>query len=185
MSAPDLLPCPFCGDDKVASFARTCDRHTPYNPADRTYPVVRCSCGVEVPGANWSEPETAIATWNKRAPTAPQGAEPRELTDQQIIALACAVADELDATRVSEMFEGKWLARTTFEDSALVRFARMILAAAPQGAEIAREPTAAMIVEGTKELAHVIANDVTGKARHIWYAMHDAALTPTDAETKG
>ena len=49
--------------------ARTCDPRTPYNPDDFAYPRVWCKCGVEVAGANWGEKPTAIAAWNRRAPS--------------------------------------------------------------------------------------------------------------------
>jgi hypothetical protein len=53
------------------------------------------------------------------------------MTDEQILAVACRVADSLDATRVSEMTADGWKATTMFEDSALIRFARELLKAAP------------------------------------------------------
>jgi len=61
------LACPFCGGGDIRILPRTCDKNTPYNPADRAYPVVRCSCGAEVPGADWGRPETAVNAWNRRA----------------------------------------------------------------------------------------------------------------------
>jgi len=73
---PPLLPCPFCGSTKVQALARTCDRGTPYNPADRSYPVVRCVCGAEVAGKDWGEPDTAITAWNRRAALAAATAQP-------------------------------------------------------------------------------------------------------------
>lgn len=50
-------------------FPRNCDKDTPYNPADRAFPIVRCrSCGADAAGDDWKGPETAIAKWNRRAP---------------------------------------------------------------------------------------------------------------------
>jgi hypothetical protein len=64
----ELAPCPFCGGDKCVVYPRTCDRTTPYNPADRAFPVVRCrGCGAEAIGDDWGAPETAIVKWNRRA----------------------------------------------------------------------------------------------------------------------
>jgi len=64
----ELKPCPFCGNENPAILERTCDKHTPYNPNDRAYPVVRCrECGCEKPGLDWSGPETAVRNWNNRA----------------------------------------------------------------------------------------------------------------------
>lgn len=62
-----LLPCPFCGGEADVS-PRTCDRSTPYNPADRAFPIVRCACGAEIAGENWSGVDSAINAWNRRAP---------------------------------------------------------------------------------------------------------------------
>jgi hypothetical protein len=64
----ELKPCPFCGGDAMA-MPRTCDKSTPYDPADRAFPVVRCmTCFAEVQGKNWTGAATAIAAWNRRAP---------------------------------------------------------------------------------------------------------------------
>ena len=63
----ELKPCPFCGGTSPLVFPRTCNKDTPYNPADRAFPIVRCSgCYGEAAGSNWSEPATAIAAWNRR-----------------------------------------------------------------------------------------------------------------------
>ena len=63
-----LKPCPFCGGKIATVIRRTCDRTSPHNPADFAYPRVRCLCGAEVPGKDWSDPSTAIYAWNRRAP---------------------------------------------------------------------------------------------------------------------
>ena len=49
-------------------FEPTCRPETPYNPADRLYPIVRCmSCYAEVTGKNEDYfGKTAIAAWNRR-----------------------------------------------------------------------------------------------------------------------
>lgn len=63
-----LKPCPFCGSESVSAFARTCNRDTPYNAADRAFPSVRCQiCYAETPGENWGEKASAIKAWNQRA----------------------------------------------------------------------------------------------------------------------
>ena len=58
-------------------FPRTCDKNTPYNPADRAFPVARCGCGAEVAGKDWGKPETAAEKWNARALLAQQSQEPK------------------------------------------------------------------------------------------------------------
>lgn len=56
--------------------------------------------------------------------------EARRLTDDQIMNAAIKAADELDATRVSEMTAGGWKATTIFEgDAGLIRFGRLVEAA--------------------------------------------------------
>jgi hypothetical protein len=68
--AEKLKPCPFCGSDKITLFGPTCRPETPYNPADRLYPIVRCgSCLGEATGKNEDYlGSSAIAAWNRRAP---------------------------------------------------------------------------------------------------------------------
>lgn len=49
------------------------------------------------------------------------------LTDEQIMNAAITAADDLDATRVSEMVPGGWKATTIFEgDTGLLRFGRLL-----------------------------------------------------------
>jgi len=67
-----LKPCPFCGG-AASLHPRTCDKNTPYNPADRAFPVARCGqCGAEALGKDWGKPETAAEKWNTRALLAEQ-----------------------------------------------------------------------------------------------------------------
>ena len=79
-----LKPCPFCGG-AASLHPRTCDKNTPYNPADRAFPVARCGqCGAEALGKDWGKPETAAEKWNARALLAEQAkdaAEDAELLD--------------------------------------------------------------------------------------------------------
>jgi Lar family restriction alleviation protein len=64
----ELLPCPFCGGSSVIVHKPTCTKLTPYNPADRAFPTVRCGCGANVWGDDWDQSaKTAIAAWNRRA----------------------------------------------------------------------------------------------------------------------
>ena len=75
-----LKPCPFCGG-AASLHPRTCDKNTPYNPADRAFPIVRCGqCGAEAAGKDWGRPETAAEKWNARALLAEQArTEPTKL----------------------------------------------------------------------------------------------------------
>lgn len=83
-AAPSLLPCPFClRKDTVRVHPPTCDRSTPYNPADRAFPVVRChGCGASMDGEDWDQSgRTAVEAWNRRAQaTPPAVVEPTELS---------------------------------------------------------------------------------------------------------
>lgn len=64
----DLKPCPFCGSQTPLVLARTCNKDSPYDPADRAYPEVRCrDCNASAPGENWKGEDTAIKAWNTRA----------------------------------------------------------------------------------------------------------------------
>lgn len=50
-------------------FPPTCNKDTPYNAADRAYPIVRCMhCAAQANGNNWDQRgKSAIEFWNKRA----------------------------------------------------------------------------------------------------------------------
>ena len=76
----ELLGCPFCGGTEMRTSKPTCTDKTPYNPADRFYPVIRCRCGVEVSGKNddYSDDSiTARQAWNTRA-LSPSSAHPAQ-----------------------------------------------------------------------------------------------------------
>ena len=95
----ELKPCPFCGGTSPLVFPRTCNKDTPYNPADRAFPIVRCSgCYGEAAGSNWSEPATAIAAWNRR--TDPLAASHQRLKE----ALAGVVASWDQRSHEHEQF---------------------------------------------------------------------------------
>lgn len=68
-----LLPCPFCGSTEVMKFPPTCHEYSPYNPSDRAAPMVRCAdCFAEAYGRDFDKScKTAIAAWNRRAPSRP------------------------------------------------------------------------------------------------------------------
>ena len=73
----ELKPCPFCGGT-ASALKRNCEKDTPYNPADRAFPVVRCTaCFAEAAGADWTAPRTAIAAWNRRAQAVPAPTAPK------------------------------------------------------------------------------------------------------------
>lgn len=67
----ELEACPFCGAHNAMMLPPTCKPETPYNPADRLFPIVRCgSCCAEVSGANEDyRGGSAIAAWNRRTPS--------------------------------------------------------------------------------------------------------------------
>ncbi len=69
--SPKLEACAHCGGEGVV-MERTCNPQDPYNPADRAFPVVRCTvCFAQACGEDWQHVSTAIEAWNRRpAPTA-------------------------------------------------------------------------------------------------------------------
>jgi hypothetical protein len=66
-----LKACPFCGGREVRILKPTCRPETPYNAADRLYPVARCAtpgCGGENTGKNEDySGKSAAEAWNRRA----------------------------------------------------------------------------------------------------------------------
>jgi len=69
-------PCPFCGSMDIRILGPTCTKTSPYNPADRAFPIARChSCHVDVPGEDWDNlGMSAVNAWNRRAAlTEPEG----------------------------------------------------------------------------------------------------------------
>lgn len=90
----ELKPCPFCGG-AAALLPRTCDKNTPYNPADRAFPVARCGqCGAEAVGKDWGRPETAAEKWNTRALLAAQPAVQQPAEDAELLATVECLTDE-------------------------------------------------------------------------------------------
>ena len=119
----ELKPCPFCGGTELMVVARTCDRRTPYNPADTAYPRVWCKCGAEVAGANWGEKPTAIAAWNRRAPDA---------ADKALIAdLAAELEEALDGWEEGAQYKGEYL-RDKHGDAEGIAKGRAVLARMPK-----------------------------------------------------
>lgn len=87
-----ILPCPFCGCETIRVHKRTCDKDTPYNSADRAYPLVRCyGCGASAESDDWTDIDTAINRWNRRAPAVPVMGE---LTDRQLFNVAFNLSAE-------------------------------------------------------------------------------------------
>lgn len=64
----EMKPCPFCGSDVIDVFPPTCNPSSPYDPADRAYPIARChDCLAQVGGTNWDRScESVRAKWNQR-----------------------------------------------------------------------------------------------------------------------
>lgn len=114
-----LKPCPFCGG-AASLHPRTCDKNTPYNPADRAFPVARCGqCGAEALGKDWGKPETAAEKWNARALLAEQArTEPtQEFESAQGRALASAWAEGWAQCRDAE-YVGEEAESEAFNQSA-------------------------------------------------------------------
>lgn len=104
----ELKPCPFCGGTSPLVFPRTCNKDTPYNPADRAFPIVRCSgCYGEAAGSNWSEPATAIAAWNRR--TDPLAASHQRL--KEALERIAAIEDRMVGGDWEEIEEARGIAR--------------------------------------------------------------------------
>jgi len=83
LPTPAIKPCPFCGGEASAR-PRTCNRNTPYNPADRAFPIVRCGkCGAEAIGDDWKSEATAIEAWNRRAALSSNHEDGRAATDKE------------------------------------------------------------------------------------------------------
>ena len=110
-----LLPCPFCGETAGVLFTPTCDRKTPYNPADRAFPIVRCaSCFAEAHGTDWDQRgKTAIAAWNTRAALRPEPSPIRtklpspcddEALERELVE-AVKIARTSDAKYVSDILD--------------------------------------------------------------------------------
>ena len=68
---PELLPCPFCGNDNISLFPPTCRENDVYDPNGRAFPIARCyGCFAEAAGDNWDHTPgslSAITAWNTRA----------------------------------------------------------------------------------------------------------------------
>lgn len=63
-----LLLCPFCDQPFPIVSGPTCKKSDSYDPADRAYPIVRCSkCHCSIGGKNWDHTcNSAIKAWNTR-----------------------------------------------------------------------------------------------------------------------
>lgn len=108
---PKLAPCPFCGGAAM-TYPRNCNKNTPYNAADRAFPIVRCmACWAEIAGTDWSEPRTAIAAWNRRAPLEGEKAEPVASPVRDALANLISEQAEDDAL----WFEAEHIAEAYFQ----------------------------------------------------------------------
>jgi hypothetical protein len=122
--AVELAPCPFCGG-AATMYEPTCNKSTPYNAADRAFPVVRCACGVQVNGENWDQSgHSALTAWNRRAPGW------RPISEEQVEAAAisiCSVRNSitLDGARL------EWPHMTDHSKDGYRRMARAALSTLP------------------------------------------------------
>lgn len=126
---PELLPCPFCGSDRLHAFPPTCHQSTPYDPKDRMYSIVMCmNCSAYAAGKNNDGPRddrsttSAIERWNTRAaPTKEQvAAMVPELVWENFDAWTWWCCTELGTYRVNER-EGDWRATLGFGASSIHR----------------------------------------------------------------
>lgn len=94
----ELKPCPFCGSDKHMLLSPTCDRSTPYNPADRAFPIIRCGgCYTDVPGRDFdASGKSAVEAWNRRSALSDQerAVEVKPLLDPHDFASSYEFRDE-------------------------------------------------------------------------------------------
>ena len=88
------------------------------------------------------------------------------MSDDEIIGMLANAADALDATRVHEMVDGKWLSTTIFTgDAAALRFARMVEKAAHAAGMRAGIERAAEVCEEVAD-RHRANNDRTWPERN-------------------
>ena len=97
-----LLPCPFCGATNAMMFEPTCRPETPYNPADRLFPIVRCmTCYAEAAGDNEDyRGGTAIARWNRRTPIESSTEPVATILEDGTV---CVTLDEIEEAVTSEI----------------------------------------------------------------------------------
>lgn len=96
MTDRELEGCPFCGNSVLHVIPPTCKRDTPYSPADRAFPTVRCKCGAEVHGENWDEScSSAIAAWNRRTPAGGDARDAERYRRWRLLAASGTMSDEV------------------------------------------------------------------------------------------
>lgn len=93
----------------------------------------------------------------------PSSSTTASLTDEQIMNAAIKAADELDATRVSEMRDGGWHSTTIFDgDTGLLRFGRLVEKLCIASAT-ARATADSIYCEGCGEIRPLVMDEMPGK----------------------
>jgi hypothetical protein len=93
---------------------RTCDKDTPYNPADRAYPVIRCRCGISLAGEDWKGPESLIARWNSLPACSLARSRIAEL--EGALAKISAIEDRMFGLDWDEIEEARTIARAALKE---------------------------------------------------------------------
>lgn len=181
---PAPLPaCPFCGADgeDLRVLPPTCTPKSPYNPADRAYPVLRCGgCGASVPGEDWDTlGASAVAAWNRRAPEAQAWRAESQRIERRVYKGAGEYRDYLHARfadrGLSQVFawqDHNWRYEVTaFDDEGEYD---LIWRPAPPDATPAAPPAReAALAEALRESAKLLGD-------MIFWAESQCPLTPED-----
>jgi hypothetical protein len=132
-SAMMILPCPFCGYT-AWMIPPTCNKQTPYDPADRAFPIVRCwKCNAEACGTDWDESgKSAIEKWNTRVEVADKAGARVDGFDYK-----AAYVRKVES--ISAIAELLGMDDSDGSDDAVVQAVKAMLEAAPQPGEVVGE----------------------------------------------